>query len=201
MRRCNPTAIIIPSKQRTETRYRNGSTADIMRVIADADRQADAHIDPDGVQCLVGRNDYETARNVWTFVKRNVRYRADRPGLEVVKSPRALITSGVGDCKSFSITEAAILRALGFRNIRYRFASYAPGDFTHVYVVARIGGRDVVMDAVHTKFDDEVPYYRKRDIPAAKAIGVAGIRGDISNTFNLVALGLGAFLIYQLLAD
>lgn len=189
------------ARPHTVTRYRHGDTDDIISVIMEADSRSDEFIDQDGVMCLVGRNDYETARNVWTFVKKNLRYRADRSGLEVVKSPSALFSTKFGDCKSFSITEAAILRALGFRNIRYRFASYAPGDFTHVYVIARVSGRDIIMDAVHTKFDDEVPFFKKKDIPAAKAVGVSGIGGDISNTFGIVGIGIAAFILYNIFSD
>lgn len=198
---CTPAAIIRPSQQRTETRYRKGDTQDIIRVIMEADAQADAFIDPDGVQCLLGDTELDTLRNVWTFVKKNIRYRADRSGLERVKSPGALFATKFGDCKSFSIAEAAILRALGFSNIRYRFAAYAPGNYTHVYIVARSGGRDVILDAVYDYFDKEKPYRKKKDIPAARIAGVSGIGGDISDTFGLLGLGLAAFILYQLIAD
>lgn len=201
--RCSPSAIIRPSQQRVETRYKKGDTADIMAVILEADAQADSFIDPNGVQCLVGANDYETARNVWAFVRRSIRYRADRSGLERVQSPGALFASRVGDCKSLSISTAAILRALGFQGIRYRFTSYAPGNYSHVYVVARVGGRDVILDTVHTRFDEEVAYRKKKDIAAARVSGISGhaMRGDISNTIGLLGLGLAAFIIYSLTTD
>jgi hypothetical protein len=198
--RCTPSAIIRPSQQRVETRYRNGDTADIMAVILEADAQAGSFVDAQGVECLVGYSDYDTARNVWNFVKRSIRYRADRSGLERVQSPGALFASRAGDCKSLSIASAAILRALGFRNIRYRFTAYAPGNFSHVYVVARIGGRDVILDTVHSRFDEEVAYRKKKDIAAARVSGIRGhaVRGDISATLGLLGLGLVAYIFYSL---
>lgn len=198
--RCNPSAIIRPSQQRVETRYKSGDTADIIATILEADAQADSFVDAAGVQCLVGASDMATARNVYQFVKGNIRYRADRTGLERVQSPGALFASRSGDCKSLSIATAAILRALGFQNIRYRFAAYAPGNYSHVYVVARIDGQDVILDTVHTRFNEEVDYYKKKDIAAARVSGISGhgVRGDISSTLTLLGLGFAAFIIYSL---
>lgn len=149
-------------------RYRNGDTGNIIETILWMDAHSAKWVDTERVECLRGATERDTLHNVWAFVKKNLRYQADKPGFERVKSPGALYSSGFGDCKSFSIAEGALLRALGIP-YRYRFAAYQPGDFTHVYVV---GGNDVVMDAVHKRFDDEVPYRRKKDIrPTATAIG------------------------------
>lgn len=170
MSRCDPSTIIKTSPLNERTRYRDGDTQDIVTVIMDMDAVSDKYVDAEAAQCLVGADDYDTLRNVWKFVKRNVRYKADSRGKEVVKSPAALFTIGKGDCKSFSITEAALLRALGFKGIRYRFAAYNGGrDVTHVYVVVKSGGQDVILDAVYEEFDAEHRYTWKRDIPAARA--------------------------------
>lgn len=205
MSTCNPRDIIRPASGKLVERYRNGDTKDIIKVIMDSDATADKYVDPKAVECLLGATEMETLRNVWRFVKGNIKYRADRPGHEIVRSPGALFASGTGDCKSFSIAEAAILRRLGFRGIRYRFAGYRPGDnYTHVYVVVRSGGRDVIMDAVHSKFDDEVPYFRKKDIAAASVSGVAGlpriprISGDVQKFIRIggfLAVLYGLYLV------
>lgn len=156
-------------------RFKNGDTGNIVQVIMDMDAEADNYVDDEAAQCLRGSDDYETLRNVWKFVKYNIRYKADRRGAEKVKSPAALFRMGVGDCKSFSIAEAALLRSLGFKGIRYRFTSYNNNrDVTHVYVVVKHQGRDVILDAVHSRFDDEVPYAYKKDIKAAKT-GISGL--------------------------
>lgn len=160
------------------------------------DAVADKNVNVEAAQCLIGSDDYETLRNVWKFVKNNVRYRADSRGHEKVKSPAALFEIGRGDCKSFSIAEAALLRALGFKGIRYRFAAYpeTPTDVTHVYVVCKLRGKDVILDAVHKWFDDEVPYAWKKDIAAARISGIGASQSNTQSSVvsisNLFAWGL-----------
>lgn len=195
--KCNPRNIIKPAQGKVIDHYQNGDTSDIIQVILKADKQSDRYIDREAAKCLIGTSKYETARNIWRFVKSNIKYRPDRPGHEVIKTPGALFEQGAGDCKSFSIAEVALLRTLGFKNIRYRFAAYAPGDYTHVYVVCTINNEDVILDAVYSRFDAEASYYHKKDIPAAlpKAItGIdtlspAGVHG------NLRSAGIGAILL------
>lgn len=171
---CNPRKIIKASERRTVVKYRDGDTADIITVILEMDARSGNYIYAAAAECLRGKNDMETLKNIWSFVKFNVRYQADKPGNELVKSPGALFDLGHGDCKSFSIAIVALLRTLGFKDIRFRFTSYDRDDFSHVYVVCRNGGRDVILDAVHSRFNDEVPYRRKKDIAAIQA-GISGI--------------------------
>lgn len=194
---CRPSEIFKSSPLREKLRYRDGDTSDIIRVIMDMDAVADRYVDAEAAQCLVGEDDYETLKNVWAFVKRNVKYKADSRGREVVKSPAALFNIGKGDCKSFSIAEAALLRALGFKGIRYRFTAYdGASDVTHVYVVCKLRGQDVILDAVHSKFDDEVRYSYKKDMAATRSISGIGKAYTPSQTTlkpsftTLFALGL-----------
>ena len=161
------------------------------------DAHSEKWVDATNVDCLRGETDYETLHNVWQFVKRNLRYQADLPGHERVKSPGALYSSGHGDCKSFSIAEGALLRAFGIP-YRYRFAAYEPGDYTHVYLVARLDdGRDVVMDAVHTDFDSEVPYKKKKDIMPATTTAINALPPTAPkyNLGGLIATGLFIYLL------
>jgi predicted transglutaminase-like cysteine proteinase len=173
---CHPARLIKHSPQTEILRHRDGETVDIVETILYMDAHSGQWILTDQVECLRGATDYDTLHNVWRFVKKNIRYRADRVGHERVKSPGALYASREGDCKSFSIAEGALLRALGFP-YKYRFTAYEPGDFTHVYVVTSLDGREVILDAVNDKghragFDHEVRYYKKKDIRPA---GVSGI--------------------------
>ncbi len=195
---CQPRDIIKTSALKERIRYRNGDTQDIMMVIMEMDAVSDKYVDADAAQCLTGADDYETLRNVWKFVKGNVKYKADARGKEVVKSPAALFEMGNGDCKSFSIAEVALLRALGFKGIRYRFAAYdGRKEVTHVYVVCKLRGEDVILDAVHSRFDDEVRYTYKKDIPAARSMeGIGSIKQATtgrSSFLTLFALGLIAW--------
>lgn len=195
---CTPGKIFKTSALREKVRYRDGDTQDIIRVIMDMDAVADQYVNKEAAQCLIGEDDYETLYNVFHFVKQNVKYKADTRGREVVKSPAALFSIGKGDCKSFSIAEAALLRALGFKGIRYRFTAYGSGrDVTHVYVVCKLHGKDVILDAVHSKFDDEVPYSYKKDIPASRSSisGIGRLPGTVARNpiTTFIALGLIAW--------
>jgi transglutaminase-like putative cysteine protease len=165
-----------------------------------ADTRAHEFVVSEGVEkCLVGRSDYQTLRNIWSFVRNNVQYRQDRPGHEKVKSPAALFAVGHGDCKSFSVAIAAILRHLGIP-YKYRFTAYSPGDYTHVYVVAYPkGNQPVIMDAVHTKFDDEVPYQRKKDYTPQPAVNTTayttGVHGVGEVKFDYTPILVGGILL------
>lgn len=201
IRDCSPKAIIGPSEQFSLTRHAHGNTEDIIDTILYADDRAGSFVLP-GVQCLVGNTERDTLRNVWGFIRNNIKYRADRPGHERVKSPGALFAEGVGDCKSFSIAIGAILRSLGIP-YRYRFTAYEPGDVTHVYVIADTARGPVILDAVHTKFDEEVPYYRKKDVrphrPVASVHGTpdaAPAVGAFSFSMSPLLLGLLATMLY-----
>lgn len=201
--RCTPDQIIRLSPLKERIRYKDGNTMDIVSVILDMDKVSDQYINPEAAKCLIGIDDYETLRNVWAFVKDNISYRADKSGREVVKSPNALFALRKGDCKSFSIAVVALIRALGFKGIRYRFTSYkATAEISHVYVVCKIGSREVVIDSVWDYFDDEPAYSYKKDIKANvnySGIGKPSTQVPQSNKnrtlFNLLAFGFAAWAL------
>jgi len=104
-----------------------------------------------------GRNDRETCKKIFDYLKNNFTYVADG-GEQVIKLPSALLRYKTGDCKSYSLFTSAILENL---KIPYKFvyASYntnpVPG---HVYVVTESG---CIIDAVYGKFDEEkTPTYK-----------------------------------------
>lgn len=192
---CSPKHIINHSDQLEKVRHRNGDTADIIEVILEMDADSARWINTGAAECLRGQTVYETLRNVWRFVKHNITYRADQPGHERVKSPGALFASGKGDCKSLSIAEGALLRALGIR-YKYRFTAYRPGDYTHVYVVAQTPDGWLPLDAVYSAPFEEERYYKKRDIaPASAAMNGLG-KAPPQTATNWTGIGLLALLIF-----
>jgi len=196
---CDPAHLIKNSPQVELLRHREGGTEDIIEAIMYMDAHSHEWI-TERVDCLRGSTDYDTLRNVWSFVRNTLRYRADRPGHERVKSPGALFTSGVGDCKSMSIAVGAILRSLGYA-YRYRFTAYEPGDYSHVYVVATDAqGHDVILDTVHTAFDEEVQYRRKKDLkPQATHIGNTPPPTVSGHRFPILRVGLALWVAYLLI--
>jgi len=199
---CRQRHIVRPPQGKSVVKFQHGNTADIVAVIQQQDAVSDRDIDATAAACLRGRNQTETLENIFRFVKGNIRYRADRPGTERVKSPAALFGDGVGDCKSYSIAIVALARALGINDLRYRFTAYEAGDVTHVYPVARVGGRTVILDAVYGRFDRELSYHHKKDVPAARYKGVSGVHGvggTIQDTATLFGIAAGLFMAYKLL--
>lgn len=145
-----------------EEKHRRGNTRDIISVILYADGLSQEYTAP-VAEMFVGANDKDTCYNVWKFIRDNIRYVPDSPGHEKIKSPAMLWRDRKGDCKSFSIFAASILKNLDIP-CYYRFVQYeGERDFTHVYVVAG-EKKQYILDAVHHTFDEEVPYIKKKDI-------------------------------------
>ena len=170
----------------TGTRIRVSDDADVAKIIA-LIMQADRLSRPFTrrfARNLRGKNDLGTLRNVWSFVKDNVKYERDRPGSEVVKSPGALWESRVGDCKSFSVMIGSLLSNLGYA-YKYRVAFYNPDapEQGHIYPVAVLqNGTEVIVDAVHTRFNAEAKYWKAYDYEPAS--------GERKKASRLAGLGL-----------
>lgn len=106
----------------------------------------------------------ETARAVWNFLKDQLNYRADGFAYQAVKSPSALLATGTGDCKSFSLLAAGILANLGYQ-VKLRFTGYdvTSTDPSHVYTIASRDGQTFIVDGVWHEFDTEKPFAHKKD--------------------------------------
>ena len=199
MRRSGTSNIFRPSPNQRRVMYVSGSTPDIVRVILYADSRSAEFIRPEAVKHLQGATQRQTLENIFLYVRNNIRYRADAPGHEIVRSPGYLFESGTGDCKSYSIAIAALCRAFG---IQYRFRFSAPThmhQIQHVYVVATTAdGKDVYMDAVLGQFDRQPDHMRKVDIRPGDNSNMAAISGGgaylLESTITLLALVALLFL-------
>lgn len=111
--------------------------------------------------------------NIWDFLKKNVKYKAEPDTWQLLKSPAAIIATGKttgSDCKNYSLFTAGILSALNRRGYKinwcFRFASYditskIPG---HVFVVVNPGAKkEIWIDAVLPHFDQHKSYCYKQD--------------------------------------
>ena len=98
-----------------------------------------------------------TAYNVWSFLKTHFVYLKDDDLKQVIKLPRVAIRRRKNDCKSYSLTAAAILYNLGFK-VKFRFAGYrkARKSPSHVYVIATApDGQRFIVDGCYSKFNSE----------------------------------------------
>lgn len=204
---------------KTRVDYSNGSNGDIINTIhknfAAAVRET-----KDVANSFRGKNNLETAYKIWTFLRTKIKYKVDGGGVQQIRLPKRFLNTKVGDCKSFSLFTAGILRNLGMP-VTFRYASYSvsptPG---HVYVVTKDeAGNDIIIDGVWSRFDDEkTPNYKPTDynmrIETLSGLGSIGAKkakkekkpkkkikdifkdvvGKVKSTFPLLVLGRNAFL-------
>jgi len=172
--------------------FKSGNTDDIIRVVMMA-----YEIENDPQICklahsLRGKDVYQTSYNIWKYLIDNVRYVADVDN-QKIKTPARLLHDGTGDCKSYSLITAVILRCLGIPHV-FRFVSYtARKEATHVYVVAYVepmhasyvNKNEVIIDAVaavqaNKPFNEEIKYKWKVDMSknGTEIYYVAGLPGS-----------------------
>jgi hypothetical protein len=107
---------------------------------------------------LTGDTTKETCENIWMWLRKNTRYKLDRPGYEELRTPARSVVDGEKglhnpdfgiDCDDYTILVSAMLLSLGIRH-EYRVAAYEQkGKFQHIYSVAFDDfGNEYVIDAV-----------------------------------------------------
>jgi hypothetical protein len=156
-------------------------TADIMQLVLAFDKTAyrntatlAQHIQYNGVEDL--------CKQIWDFLKTQIQYKEDIPGSQLVKTPSALWRAKVGDCKSFAIFTASILKNLSIP-YSYRFVSFSDSQTpTHVYVVAHNKGKDIIIDAVWKYFNSEKKYSFKHDFLMEGLVAVSGVGSPLVKT-------------------
>lgn len=188
-------------KHINKTIFPNGGTSDIISVVMMAyDIENDDQI-KELAHKLQGSTEYETCKNIWQYLIDTIQYRAD-VGMQQIKSPARLIYDRVGDCKSYSLLTAVILRYLGIQHV-FRFVSYDKRkEATHVYVVVspskgdeRSGGV-IIIDAVATvqanqPFNSELKYTFHCDMAnsGTKIAYLAGLPGYGKQALSSKSIG------------
>ena len=139
-----------------------------------------------------GKNDAETCKKIFDYLKNNINYRADGPD-QAVRLPSGLMRTLQGDCKSYSVFTSAILSNLGIPHSLV-YASYDPKDSTpsHIYVVTDKG---CIIDAVYGKFNAEKkPAFKK--LKKMNISYIAGVKprriGNMGKYGTGGACGIGA---------
>lgn len=115
-------------------------------------------------QAFKGANRLASAFNIWSWVKNNVNYKRDPDELQMIKLPGRILQDKEGDCKSFTLLCGSLLMNLGMPVV-IRYVSYnASPTPTHVYCYTfDKDGSPIIVDAVHNKFNSELPFKHKRD--------------------------------------
>lgn len=153
---------------------KNQNVSDIIEAIILAHKK---HIDEYKKICLyfLGKTKRETAKNIWNFLKKNVPYKEEPETRQTIKSPAAIIITGIynteyNDCKNYSLFAAGILQGLNELGYKipysFRFASYNIFDKTpgHVFVVVNPGtNKEIWIDPVLKEFDYKKQYQYAKD--------------------------------------
>lgn len=172
----------------------NASVQDIMKGIIMADQEA--WEDTMEFSETFDFNKLSDFERLWSIVRHDIKYKIDVPGFEVIKSPSATWWSGYADCKSKSLFTGSVMNNGGLKYF-YRFVHYGNENAGHVYVVAasEVFG-EVILDSVHTRFNEELPYAFKLDYDPSTGRTFNQV-GKISNT-NFWKILLGGFLVYKI---
>jgi len=126
----------------------------------------------------------QTAKKLFEFLKKNVRYKIESDKAQRIMSPGAILSLGKNDCKNYALFIMGVLDSLkrkGLINnkIYYRFASYRLLDEIphHVFAVIQDQqGNEFFIDPVLSKFNERKTYYHKIDKePTMPLYSVSGI--------------------------
>ena len=106
--------------------------------------------------------------------KNNVKYKIEPDTRQSVKSPSAILSTGIykngyNDCKHYSSMIAGILDALTRRGIKinwcYRFSNYKLFNTVphHVFCVVNCFGNEICIDPDLNRFNEKKQYINKID--------------------------------------
>lgn len=150
-----------PFTNRSITIRNNQTVRDIVKEVLQAHEIFASDYDAIAADFDFGSNT-ETAKTLFSFLKKNVHYKIESERNQTTKSPAAILETGTGDCKHYAGFIAGVLDALkraGKKiNWHYRFASYnwfdsEPG---HVFVVMNEGGKEIWIDPVLKTFNERL---------------------------------------------
>jgi hypothetical protein len=142
--------------------YTNGSNSDIIKTIENNFEKGCKQVTPYANK-FKGSDLYATGNNIWEYLKNNVTYKADGSSQKILL-PNRLLHSKVGDCKSFALASACLLKANGY-NVIFRYTSYNNSKVpTHVYCVGYDNNNNsIICDPVWYGYNKEKEFTHKID--------------------------------------
>lgn len=137
-------------------------------------------------ELFLGSNVKETARNIYDFLKKNVKYYIEPTKNQTLRSPSAIVAMPMGaDCKSYASFILGVFDSLNRKGIynvplSYRFASYKENSKNpqHVFAVLYPNtDREIWVDPVLEKFDlkKQPTYYKDKKLSMA-LIAMSGVQ-------------------------
>lgn len=138
-----------------------------------------------------GFTQLETIKRLFSFLKINVPYQVEPERSQTTKSPSALLTQAIGDCKHYAGFIAGVLDALNRRGagfkFSYRFASYSLFDKTpgHVFIVVWIDGKEYWIDPVLKSFNERLEPSYILDKPINKNEMLSRVSGIANSEYYI----------------
>ena len=101
-------------------------------------------------------NDAKTVRKIWEYCRNNFTYKFDGypDSQEIVRMPNASFADKAIDCEDFVILIAATLLNLKIPFI-VRFSTYTHTPISHIYIIAIIKNRKVIIDPCNPEYNQE----------------------------------------------
>lgn len=132
-----------------------------------------------------GGSDLDILQRLFDFLKDNVSYVEETTENQQIKSPAAILETGHCDCKCYALFIGGVLDAMNRQGSDfdwwYAYASYNSAIKTpgHVFVIARVGGKDYWIDPVLSTFNKRVPapvhLYGKKKVLDMALYRVSGV--------------------------
>lgn len=119
-----------------------------------------------------------TARALYLWVRKNIRFVPDPSGLETVQSPEITLRLRAGDCDDHAGLMAALLKSVGV-DVRFKVLGPDTEDFQHIYVEAFVDGQWLPYDTTTKRAFMQPP-----TMPAQK---VYPMQGEIAMMNSLSA--------------
>ena len=82
------------------------------------------------------------------FVRDSIRYTNDPLDIELVRTPRAILEMGVGDCDDKSILLSSLLRCIGRPSRFIAIQMKGTNGYSHVYVETPMGERWIALETI-----------------------------------------------------
>ena len=85
------------------------------------------------------------------YVRDEITFLGDISNVETLQSPRYTLASRAGDCDDRAVLLSALAGTIGIPTSFKLIGAdpRSPGRFSHVYVLARLGGRQIAMDPTY----------------------------------------------------
>lgn len=112
-----------------------------------------------------GKTKYMSCFNVYNWIRKNIAYKKEGEDLQTAKTIQRILHDKNGDCKHYTILACSILRSLGIEcEMRLISQNFYKSEPTHIYCVAYVNGKEIIIDACLKNFNSEAQYKYKYNL-------------------------------------